>query len=214
MDSRSRGKRFNVSSGNETLYKPDFARANWAGNLFAFPVSSAGVVDYANPRWDAAARIKAQNYTNTTWNPTGRKIVTMKSDGAKIPFSWASLDPTQQIVLGNATAGPNVVNYIRGDRTNESANRLSPPYRHGLGDIVHSRPFYVGGANPRVYVAANDGMLHAFDATTGDEVFAYIPSIGHPQARQPYRRQRSVHPPVLRRWIAERRENGVSRPSW
>jgi len=28
----------------------------------------------------------------------------------------------------------------------------------------------------RVYVGANDGMLHAFDTATGDEVFAYIPS--------------------------------------
>jgi hypothetical protein len=180
--------KFNVTSGNETIYKPDYAKANWSGNLFAFPVSSAGVVDYAHPRWDAAARIKAQNYTNTTWNPTGRKIVTLKSDGAKIPFAWNSLDPTQQIVLGTATTGPNVLNYIRGDRTNESATGYRRRVDSVLGDIVHSRPFYVGeqfgavsASNPRVYVAANDGMLHAFDATTGDEVFAYIPSMVIPK---------------------------------
>ena len=47
-----------------------------------------------------------------------------------------------------------------------------------LGDIIHSRPYYVNDAtNPRVYVGANDGMLHAFDAVTGREVFAYIPSM-------------------------------------
>ena len=71
-----------------------------------------------------------------------------------------------------------------------------------LGDIVNSSPAYVGspadrvydrttltGAagyqgfrsthsnrTPIVYVGANDGMLHAFDAATGAEVFAYIPS--------------------------------------
>ena len=46
-----------------------------------------------------------------------------------------------------------------------------------LGDIIHSRPIYVHHATePRVYVGANDGMLHAFDATTGEEVFAYLPS--------------------------------------
>jgi type IV pilus assembly protein PilY1 len=100
---------------------------------------------------------------------------------AKIPFAWASLDPTQQIVLGDATTGPNVVNYIRGDQTNESATGYRRRIDSVLGDIVHSRPFYVGGANPRVYVAANDGMLHAFDATTGDEVFAYIPSMVIPK---------------------------------
>ena len=29
---------------------------------------------------------------------------------------------------------------------------------------------------PVVYVGANDGMLHGFNATTGDEVFAYVPN--------------------------------------
>jgi len=75
-----------------------------------------------------------------------------------------------------------------------------------LGDIVHSTPVFVqkpelfwpssgsnfptgagqtyddfkrGGANSRqamVYTGANDGMLHAFNASTGSEVFAYIPN--------------------------------------
>lgn len=74
-----------------------------------------------------------------------------------------------------------------------------------LGDIVHSNAVYVdapaasfnfqgynefknrnkaatptsGQADrtPIVYVGANDGMLHAFNASTGDEVFAYVPSM-------------------------------------
>ncbi|MCW8127497.1 PilC/PilY family type IV pilus protein [Microbulbifer halophilus] len=73
-----------------------------------------------------------------------------------------------------------------------------------LGDIVHSTPIYVGepelnwpaefGGNnhsdsyaqfkideedrtPMVYVGANDGMLHGFNADTGEETFAYIPSM-------------------------------------
>lgn len=75
-----------------------------------------------------------------------------------------------------------------------------------LGDIVHSAPLFVGnptlswptgdgstgdfptGANSYdtwkdsinrtavVYVGANDGMLHGFDATNGEELLAYIPS--------------------------------------
>ncbi|GMG88577.1 pilus assembly protein [Biformimicrobium ophioploci] len=69
-----------------------------------------------------------------------------------------------------------------------------------LGDIVHSTPVYVGkpemgwptsfgGGNnsyeqykidqdsrtPMVYVGANDGLLHAFNANTGEEEFAYMP---------------------------------------
>lgn len=30
---------------------------------------------------------------------------------------------------------------------------------------------------PMIYVGANDGMLHAFDAVTGEERFAYVPSV-------------------------------------
>jgi type IV pilus assembly protein PilY1 len=68
-----------------------------------------------------------------------------------------------------------------------------------LGDIVDAEAVYVkaslftyadagymgtGGFSERnstragrVYVAANDGMLHAFDATTGAEVWAYVPAL-------------------------------------
>lgn len=33
------------------------------------------------------------------------------------------------------------------------------------------------GRDPVVYVGANDGMLHAFDVDSGDEVFAYVPNL-------------------------------------
>ncbi|MEX2963808.1 PilC/PilY family type IV pilus protein [Microbulbifer sp. TYP-18] len=73
-----------------------------------------------------------------------------------------------------------------------------------LGDIVHSTPIYVGKPQSRwpasfggdsaaqsyeqfrldnqnrsaiVYVGANDGMLHGFDADSGEEVFAYVPAL-------------------------------------
>lgn len=71
-----------------------------------------------------------------------------------------------------------------------------------LGDIVHSTPTYVGAPeqnwpdsfspaddsyaqfaidyshrNPMVYLGANDGMLHGFNAETGEEVFSYVPSL-------------------------------------
>jgi type IV pilus assembly protein PilY1 len=66
---------------------------------------------------------------------------------------------------------------------------------HKLGDIVDSAPLYVGAPigltqtpdyftfvkakmnrRPMIYVGANDGMLHAFDPATGNELFAYIPN--------------------------------------
>ena len=72
-----------------------------------------------------------------------------------------------------------------------------------LGDIVDSAPAYVGppaagyragfetasypafaatwsGRRPYLYVGANDGMLHALDAATGAEKFAYVPNLVFP----------------------------------
>ena len=69
-----------------------------------------------------------------------------------------------------------------------------------LGDIVNSAPLLVTSGGrfvrdsaeaaaydtfrraraamaPVVYVGANDGQLHAFDARTGDELFAYVPGL-------------------------------------
>lgn len=87
--------------------------------------------------------------------------------------------------------------------TGQFRERLSSSGR--LGDIIHSTPTFVGAPNfirrdsepyptttgslysefaegkasrtEMVYVGANDGMLHAFNANTGEEVFAYIPDI-------------------------------------
>lgn len=94
--------------------------------------------------------------------------------------------------------GINLVNYLRGDRSNEgTANtKYYFPRTHVLGDIVNSQPVYVQASTDTyadsgytafkaanatrqgmVYVNANDGMLHAFNASTGAEAWAYIPSL-------------------------------------
>ena len=94
------------------------------------------------------------------------------------------------------------LNYLRGNRTKEgNPFRIRSKL---LGDIINSgvafsgeptkniisstySAFYqqqvavtgTGGhaaRTPAVFVGANDGMLHAFNATTGNELFAYIPS--------------------------------------
>ena len=103
-----------------------------------------------------------------------------------------------------------LVEYLRGDRYNENpANDNGQLYRirsHLLGDIVNSEAVYVKNApfiwdetlNPgytsfynavqtrpaTVYVTANDGMLHAFDASSGVERWAYIPSMVLPKLYQ------------------------------
>ncbi len=92
-----------------------------------------------------------------------------------------------------------IIAYFQGDRGNEGSDGRHFRERQGLlGDIVHSAPIYVGrpvsslvdstyiewavdpervNRTPVVYVGSNDGMLHAFEANTGEELFAYLPGL-------------------------------------
>jgi len=104
-------------------------------------------------------------------------------------------------------SGANLVNYLRGqsqyDDGTHFRTRASATAPNVLGDLVDSRPAVVNApirhyadapispafqsyatfaANNAlrqsvIYVGANDGMLHAFDATTGDELWAYVPRV-------------------------------------
>ncbi|OAN29639.1 pilus assembly protein PilY [Pseudomonas oryzihabitans] len=101
------------------------------------------------------------------------------------------------------TYGSRRVDYLRGDRSLETpgATPSLRPRSQILGDIVNSSPVVVDAPNSpialmnamvgndtyatfrtknasrarRIYVGANDGMLHAFD-DQGQEVFAFVPS--------------------------------------
>jgi type IV pilus assembly protein PilY1 len=101
----------------------------------------------------------------------------------------------QGVADGNA-AGAARLEYLRGAVDNEGALGLkfrSRPVSR-LGDIVNSSPAYVGKPDgnyglpgyaafelarktraPMLYVGANDGMLHGFDAGSGQERLAYVP---------------------------------------
>lgn len=95
------------------------------------------------------------------------------------------------------------VAFLRGDRSNEARGYDFRERSSLLGDIVNAGPVYVKtpemkypDASPFptgtraysqfradnenregvVYAGSNDGMFHAFDATNGRELFAYIPS--------------------------------------
>jgi len=110
---------------------------------------------------------------------------------------------TNTTVATGGAAGEALVNFLRGDRTNEGT--LFRARKHVLGDIVSSEARYVktplfeytdaGYSDYKistaitsrasaVYVAANDGMLHAFNAETGKELWAYIPEMVLPQIYQ------------------------------
>ena len=92
-----------------------------------------------------------------------------------------------------------MVNYLRGssnfEARKENSDQLYRRREHILGALINARPVYVGkpafryaddnyagfrdiqqvNRKKMIYAAANDGMLHAFNATNGHEEWAFIP---------------------------------------
>jgi type IV pilus assembly protein PilY1 len=120
-----------------------------------------------------------------------------------VEFQWSKLNDSQRDFLNISPdtkktdgLGELRVAYLRGDRRMEASKPggLFRKRNNVLGDIVNSNSVFVAGPSARVqgggyqdfqrynndrtkavYVGANDGMLHAFDAEDGSELFAYIP---------------------------------------
>ncbi|XAH21727.1 PilC/PilY family type IV pilus protein [Xylophilus sp. GW821-FHT01B05] len=184
-------------------YRARFDPADWSGDVLALPLTSnttdiVSVGDTASAAWRAGALLNNKA-------PADRKIyVGMSSpESATLatPFKWDAIETSLKNALDKPTPalgsdgrGELRLNYLRGDRSQESGGVFR---KRGsvLGDIVNSALVYSGAPTRSIYdasyadfyksklsrskalfVGANDGMLHAFSAATGEELFAYIPS--------------------------------------
>jgi len=192
----------NVAANSTTLdtgsrvFQANYVSGIWTGELRSQPVTLAGGVQAVDCSgagqpavgWCASKGIPAANrnvYTSdgryhsdggtTTLNPA-------TADQPARPFpSRATSEQLASLARAGVTGADNAA-YIAGDRSLEQnqANGYLRNRNHLLGDIIGSSPAYVpgsGGGAGTVYVGANDGMLHAFDAANGNELFAYIPGI-------------------------------------
>jgi type IV pilus assembly protein PilY1 len=111
-------------------------------------------------------------------------------------------------VQAAAATADSLINYLRGQNgfDEDAANTPLTLYRkreHVLGDVIDGKPVYVkqqpfnytennyqsfkgtvtATRRGAVYIGANDGMLHAFWADTGDEIWAYVPSFVLPNLK-------------------------------
>jgi type IV pilus assembly protein PilY1 len=191
----------NLSAAGNVAYRVRF-EPGWAGSLAKVEVDPATGAE-VRELWRASDQLATQltvvpGTRDRPWE-TERRIVTLTSDGARVPFRWDNLSPDQRASLGATGARQRaVVDFLRGDRTHEGTGTGEFRIRNGpLGDIVGSQAVYVGkpgqpfqdagdpgysafvaarASRPgRVYVGANDGMLHAFDDATGSEAWAFVP---------------------------------------
>jgi type IV pilus assembly protein PilY1 len=212
----------NVATGDNFVFSSTFTSVQWDGQLLRQQLDVNTGALSATPDWSAQALLDA-NVTRKiyTYDPNValtrlRELVwTGLPTSMQAYFSLPNIASLSQFCAAGTTclppgqqaqaSGENLLNFLRGDRSNEGAATDTSTYfrqrSHVLGDIVNSEAVYVktpqfnytendysafqalhantNNASRRgmVYVGANDGMLHGFDAGTGQELWAYVPSL-------------------------------------
>lgn len=170
---------------DDRLYRGKFMPVDWDGYMecysLPYTVGDAAI-------WEAGELLQQRTTSS-------RNIFTALG---KTVYDFTDANATTlRASLGMATdaKADSLIDWARGDPVPGRRNR------HGwiLGPIVHSTPVVVGAPasflvsasyqafyqaqqdrRRMVYVGANDGMLHAFDAESGEEAWAFVPQFALP----------------------------------
>jgi type IV pilus assembly protein PilY1 len=123
------------------------------------------------------------------WQPGERDLYTYlgMSNNLTSPVNaveWGNIALTAGMIgASDAAERQAFIEFARGrDLTDEDADQDVDELRKRMGDPMHAKPAIAihGGTalNPigTVFTTTNDGYLHAFDMTTGDELWAFIPA--------------------------------------
>jgi type IV pilus assembly protein PilY1 len=195
------------------IFQAKFDPVGWSGQLLSLRLDTSGSTVTTTQKWDAAPKLDAllpASRVILTKNTTDG----VSFEWVNLTASQQTLLDTNEFG-SNDGLGSLRLDYLRGVTTNEGTASGQFRKRNAsavdssiLGDIVNSGPLFVGAPSagysdvdqpgyaafrarylsrkPVVYVGANDGMLHGFDAeldssgnpvsTGGDEVIAYVPS--------------------------------------
>jgi type IV pilus assembly protein PilY1 len=212
------------------LFQARFDSSDWRGQLLAFQINLDGTIESFPQWEAGSLLNATNHDTGReiiTYNPAIDDPVGGIIDGKGIPFrfpsNYGSPNGTSEInaaqigylltnaphdisttvgseITENQSFGVDIVNFLRGDDSNEQFGRGFRNRSSVLGDIVNSDPKFVDVPNGRyaddlesksysqfvtqyagrqgvVYVGANDGMLHGFNDDNGRELIAYIPSV-------------------------------------
>jgi type IV pilus assembly protein PilY1 len=192
-----------------TIYQARFNSKYWSGDLRALPISTSGVIG-TTELWKAGDQLKSQNWNTGRKIITHNGTTGVAFRWASLSTNQQDSlnDDPATVAIDNDGLGSNRLNWLRGDATNEATGsnfreRTDAGGSHFvLGDLINSAPVYVGapGVLPDslesvahstfgttmatrtrvIYVGSNDGMMHGFDAATGNEVLAYVPSTLYP----------------------------------
>lgn len=174
--------------------------ADNSGQFLRYSFQSNGDVS-TSPDWDTGARLNTQNWDTgrkiLTLTDTGPAAFRWTNLSARQKLALQK-NQSNSTSYDSVALGQSKLDWMRGDSSNEigtSGFRKRPTTK--LGAIINSTPWYTGApsagyansaygggyntfrttntATNAVFVAANDGMLHAINGATGDELFAYVP---------------------------------------
>ncbi|WP_168798740.1 PilC/PilY family type IV pilus protein [Herbaspirillum sp. ST 5-3] len=160
---------------DNTAYASSYNSGYWVGDLQAYTIDTTTGIPSSTALWSAQAKLDA-----LASPATSRKIMTF-SGSAGTPFR-----PTNVTI--SSSNNTDLINYLRGDRTNEDGVNFRRR-KNLLGDIINAEPVVVkyGDGTPVVFQAANDGMLHIFNgcgspsascaSSAGQELWAYVPKM-------------------------------------
>lgn len=195
---------------NTTVYQARFISATWSGDLRALPFAADGTVNTTAPLWSAGDKLKLQNWDTGRHIIThnGTSGVVFRWDNLSASQQASLHDNPATVAVDSDTFGADRLNWLRGYVTTAAPGNTfrtrqdSSGNAFVLGDLVNSAPVYVGapGVLPDslesvahstfstamatranvIYVGGNDGMLHGFDAATGNELLAYVPAVLYP----------------------------------
>ncbi|MFC6634569.1 pilus assembly protein [Microbulbifer taiwanensis] len=196
---------------DSALFAAKFNSGDWDGELSALSIDENGDIS-TTASWEASDKLKSATPSSRVMLTTrDGKGVPFTDAALEIADDATDEDlnyntSTGVSVIDNRSSDR--IDYLRGDQSNEGTDTDKFRKRASrLGDIVNSTPVFVGAPNaawskadfseassystfksgksgrtPMVYVGANDGFLHGFNANTagtgaGKELIAYSPEV-------------------------------------
>ena len=153
----------NITYGSNTVYWSSYNGKGWSGDVNAGPIDLVTGQVATTGNWSAAQRLDARDWTT-------RRI---GSFNGTVGVAFTA-DAVGSLLGGGPTATvPQLIDFLRGDRSLEGS--LFRRRTSRLGDIVNAEPVEHPDGSV-VFQAANDGMLHAFRTSDGEELWSYVPS--------------------------------------
>lgn len=185
-----------LEAGN-IAYVPSYVTSSWTGELTAYTLTNGG--KKGDIKWVASTKIPSYASRNIWIGSTAGPIEFVWSKVSQNEGLKAVLYPDH-----NDVEMERLVEFLRGNNDFANGMMFRSRGSNILGDIVNSNPILVGAKNNLryghlpasvlgktvynlfandakradhriIFIGANDGMLHAFNADSGVEVFAYIP---------------------------------------